>query len=136
MATTVATMTGAGRMHWVCRFVFCLEVSTCLLVSGCSGGGSAAPATAALTCQDLRVRVRANCTSEVDKACVDGLVAMATPAAQMAFRTLAACTLPFCAAGDFYCSCEQRCFGDGHCLPETEACAAGGSDVVCDELCH
>ena len=143
-------------MRWLCRVVCCLLCClggpAWLLAAGCSGGSSggsigndaaaddkdaaADGETTALTCQDIRTRIFTSCDSEINKPCVDGIIAKATPVAQEAFRALAACTLPFCTSGAFYCTCEQRCFGDGHCMAETEACAAGGPDVVCDELCH
>jgi hypothetical protein len=131
-------------MRWFCL----IGLSGWLLAAGCSGGNpggqtvtdaaSDGATTTALTCQEVRVRIFHNCPGEVDKGCVDGLLAMATPAAEKAFRALATCTVPFCStrADTDYCHCEQRCFGDGNCVAEAEACAAGAPDEVCDELCH
>jgi hypothetical protein len=130
-----------GGLRW-------LAISCWLAAIACGGnaagggapkdaGGDAPPegGASALSCQEIRVRVR-SCSSEVDQPCVNDIVAMGTPAAQVAFRALAECTAPHCSTGDFYCTCEQRCFGEGNCLSETEACVAGAADEVCDVLCH
>jgi hypothetical protein len=87
------------------------------------------------TCQDIRGCVFF-CATETSEPCVSDCIARGTPQARAAFQAVAACTAPHCPTGETYCACEQRCFSDGNCLAETETCLGGGTDVVCDELCH
>lgn len=116
-----------------------------VLMIGCSGGSSGTPkvdassnamdAAPTATCQEIRQCVW-YCASEKSEPCVSDCIARGTPQAREAFQVLAACTAPHCPTGETYCGCEQRCFSDGNCIAETEACADGVTDLVCEELCH
>ncbi len=87
------------------------------------------------TCQGIRACLWGCSTG--NQTCIQGCIDKASPAAQALFLPLAACTVQYCPAGDFTCSCDQQCYAEGNCLTETEACVAGAAaDLVCEELCH
>jgi len=91
--------------------------------------------TSNITCQQIMECVW-YCASEISQPCVETCVARGTAEAKAAFQAMSACTTPRCPLGEAYCGCEQRCFADGNCLAETEACAGGPTDSICDTLCH
>jgi hypothetical protein len=101
-------------------------------VIACSGGSG--PPPAARTCQEARICAR-DCL-ENQEACVRACGDVLQGEARTAFEQVLDCTLAACGGWRWDCVCTEQCFGDGACLAATDACAAGGVDLFCDNACH
>lgn len=142
MATPGGARGDLRRGVIACWLVLSVVLGSC----SSSGNGSGTDAAVAVdagpdlptsntTCQQIMQCVWF-CPSEVSQPCVETCVARGTAEARAAYQALSACTAPVCPTGEPYCGCEQRCFADGACLRETEECAGGPTDSICDTLCH
>jgi hypothetical protein len=122
-----------------------IVLTTLICLAACSSGGEKPSANDAgadaasesvndNTCQGIWICV-AMC-SDNDQACAQMCVARGSAQAQTMYQALATCTDGLCAAGDFNCACEQRCFPDGMCLTQVDVCLAGASDELACGFCR
>ena len=134
-----------GADAWLAAGARAAAAWASLALAACSGqgapardGAAGASASSGQTCQQIRL-----CEFDqpcADDACIATCAARGSPAAQVTFEALRACTAKACAATDpnfVNCACGEQCFGDGTCLAEVDACLAGATaDMICDSLCN